>query len=358
MSLTFKKATKEDSRLRMCLTGPSGSGKTMTALKIATGLGGRVAVIDTERGSASKYADLFEFDVLELESFSPETYIEAIRAAQEQGYDVVVIDSLSHEWTGKGGALEINDQVAAKSKSKNRFNAWGEVTPRHRAMVDAITNSSCHVLATLRTKTQYVVETNERGKQEPRRVGLAPVQRQGIEYEFDVMALMDLDNTMVIEKTRCPDLIGAVIERPGQEVADILKRWLVGAPRSPSDELRLALREAGKSWSDIAKQAHEWIGRRTSKDEPLTEDEMRLICARLRKRGLEFQQRDTEPLPTSEQSLEEALEALHVVRTHLEWPPSDVSSFCRETMGKAIEDLSAKEVHQLIAAIEEEAKKG
>ena len=130
MSL-FKKAVKSRSKLRLALIGPSGSGKTYSALAIAAGLGSNIAVIDTEHGSASKYADLFNFDVLELGSYSPEKYVEALKAAAAAGYDVVVIDSLSHAWMGKDGALEMVDRAAARSKSGNSFGAWREVTPQH-----------------------------------------------------------------------------------------------------------------------------------------------------------------------------------------------------------------------------------
>ena len=104
----FKRATKTQIRLRLALSGASGSGKTMSSLAIASHLGQRIAVIDTERGSASRYADLFEFDVLELESFHPTKYISAIKAAESAGYDVLIIDSLSHAWIGKDGELDLS----------------------------------------------------------------------------------------------------------------------------------------------------------------------------------------------------------------------------------------------------------
>ena len=170
--MQFTKATRQHARLRMALIGPSGSGKTYTALTIATGLGQRIAVVDTERGSASKYAgDLFNFDVLELEQFSPRQYVQAIQAAAQAGYEVLVVDSLSHAWIGKGGALEMVDHVTARMKSSNSFAAWREVTPEHNALVDAILHSPCHVIATMRAKTEYLVEKDERtGKSGPRKV--------------------------------------------------------------------------------------------------------------------------------------------------------------------------------------------
>ena len=226
MSFKFEKATKKQSRLRLALIGPSGSGKTYSALNLAQYIGSKIAVIDTERGSASKYADLFNFDVLELDSFSPLTYVEAIQSAELAGYDVVVIDSLSHAWMGKDGALEQVDKSAKRSQSGNSFAAWRDVTPVHNALVDAMLQSGCHVIATMRAKSEYVLETNEKGKVQPRKVGLAPVQRDGLEYEFDVIADMDIDNNMIVSKTRCPQLVGAVIHKPGKDVAETLNAWL------------------------------------------------------------------------------------------------------------------------------------
>lgn len=232
MAMQFHKAVKGTGKLRLALIGPSGSGKTYTGLTIGCALGQRVAVIDTERGSASKYADLFSFDTLELTEFQPRRYVEAIRAAAEAGFDVLVIDSLSHAWSGKGGALEMVDTVAARSNSKNTFAAWREVTPQHNEMVDAIIQAPMHIIATMRVKTEYVMEKDERtGKTAPRKVGLAPVQRDHMEYEFDVVGDLDIENTLVITKTRCPALAGQVIRKPDQRLAQTLAAWLVGKPQ-------------------------------------------------------------------------------------------------------------------------------
>ena len=150
MSLpAFHKALKTDARLRMALMGPSGAGKTLTSLHLAQDLDtGPIALIDTERGSASRYADQFDFDVLELDSFHPEHYIEAIHAANEGDYGVLIIDSLSHAWAGKGGALELVDEAARKMKSSNTFAAWRDVTPLHNRLLDAILGTDCHLIAT------------------------------------------------------------------------------------------------------------------------------------------------------------------------------------------------------------------
>lgn len=224
----FKRATKSQAKLRMALMGPSGSGKTFTALSVAQALGS-VAVIDTEHGSASKYGDRFTFDVLELTDYHPQQYIDAIRAAGEAGsYDVLVIDSLSHAWSGSGGVLEIVDQAAKKSDSKNTFAAWRDATPLHNQLVEALLAAPLHLIVTMRSKTEYVLERDERGKMTPRKVGLAPIQRVGMEYEFDVIGEMDMQNMLTVGKTRIPKLpTGKVIPEPGANLGETLKAWLL-----------------------------------------------------------------------------------------------------------------------------------
>lgn len=223
----FSPAVKSASRLRMALCGPTGAGKTYTALELATRLGKRVAVIDTERGSSLKYADRFAFEILELEQHSPDDYRAAIDAATSEGFDALVIDSLSHAWMGKGGALEQVDQEAARTKG-NSFGAWRNVTPKHVRLLDALTAAPMHVFATMRTKTEWLQEEHD-GKKRIRKIGTVPVQREGIEYEFDVVADMEPEhNRLVVTKTRCPALADLAIERPGAELAELLAEWLSG----------------------------------------------------------------------------------------------------------------------------------
>lgn len=238
MSMTFQKATKKSARLRMALIGVAGAGKTYTALSIAQNLGQKVAVVDTERGSASKYSDLFEFDVMEMESYGPKMYVDAIKAAEEAGYDVLIIDSLSHAWAGKDGALEMVDRAAKRSQAGNTFGAWRDVSPLHNQMVDAIVSSRIHIIATMRAKTEYVQEKDPKsGRTTVRKIGLAPVQRDGLEYEFDVVATLDSDNNLIVGKTRCPAIAGAVVNKAGREIARSLKNWLTDG--APPDEERI-----------------------------------------------------------------------------------------------------------------------
>jgi len=234
--MEFVKATKKRSRARVALIGPSGSGKTFTALRVAHALGKTIALIDSERGSASKYAgetspdgDVFEFNVLELTSFHPQTYIDAIHAAEKAEFDVLVIDGLSHAWMGKDGALELVDKAAKRSQSGNSFAAWREVTPLHNKLVDAMVQCSCHLIVTMRSKSEWVVEEQDRGGKKihvPRKVGLAPIQREGLEFEFDVVGDINQSHELVISKSRCSVLADEVIEKPGAELGRTLLNWL------------------------------------------------------------------------------------------------------------------------------------
>ena len=234
--MAFKKATKKAAKLRLALVGPSGSGKTYTALVLAKVLarGGPIALIDSERGSASKYAgDVADFDVCELETYEPLRYAKTIDEAAEGGYPVLVVDSLSHAWTGEGGAL---DQV---DKRGGKFQAWRDVTPMHRKLVDTILGYPGHVICTMRSKTEYVVEKDKKsGRTEVRKVGLAPVMRDGVEYEFDVVGDMDHRHHLTVSKSRCAALADEVIRKPGPEVAERLLAWLEDGEPVPLEEIR------------------------------------------------------------------------------------------------------------------------
>lgn len=235
--MTFKRATKFESKLRMAIAGPAGSGKTWTALTLAEAMGGPIALIDTEHESASKYADDFVFDTKALTNFNPTNYIAAIREAEQLGYAVLIIDSLSHAWTGSGGLMEQKDIIAKQKYSGNTFTAWNDATKIQNMLVNAILSTKMHVIATVRSKMDYVLEKDEKtGKQVPHKVGLAPVQRDDLPYEFDVFSTMEINNTMIIDKSRCPQLSGQVIEKPDGQVAETLKMWLAGkpAPLAPS----------------------------------------------------------------------------------------------------------------------------
>src|SRR5262245_2423995 len=239
MAIQFRKATKEQSRLRLSIAGPAGSGKTYSALKIATEMsaltGGKIAVIDTERGSASKYSDIFAFDVLELDDFHPESYVEAIKAAEKAGYDILILDSTTHEWNGKNGILELHEAAIQRQRVKNSFTAWADVTPLHNKFIDAILQCKCHVIASVRSKTDYVQDKDQNGRTEVRKVGMAAIRRDSDDYEYDIAIELDLNHNAVISKTRCAALDGKVFKKPGRELAEILVAWLSdGAEPAPA----------------------------------------------------------------------------------------------------------------------------
>jgi len=214
----------------MAIAGPSGSGKTYTALAVATALvpGGRIAVIDTEHGSATKYADLFAFDVAQAAPpYHPDGLIKLITFAASNGYDVIIVDSVSHYWSGSGGVLDIKEDIELKQRNVNSFTAWKQVTPIHQRMVDTLVAVDAHIIVTMRSKQDYIlVEKN--GKMIPQKVGMAPVQRDGFEYEFDVMLDMDIEHVGRVQKTRCPALTGGAFVKPGEDIAGILREWLTG----------------------------------------------------------------------------------------------------------------------------------
>lgn len=224
--------------LRVALIGPAGSGKTWTALQLATELGyDKIGIIDTENRSARRYARAFgkRFQSLELQHYSPRDYIEAIRAAEDGGIEVLVIDSLSHAWQGKGGVLEMVDQSARRQSrggAPSSFSGWREVTPEHNRMVEALIQARLHLIVTMRTKTEYVIDKDEKGRAVPRKVGLQPVQRDGLEYEFDVIGDVTPEHDLVIGKSRCPAIADAVIQKPGADLAKTLRAWLDGVEAS------------------------------------------------------------------------------------------------------------------------------
>lgn len=191
--MAIRKAQRQQAKLRIGITGPSGSGKTMSALLLAKGLGGVVGIADTERRSADKYADHkllggFPFDVIEINApYEISKYMKAIKEFEANGEQVIILDSISHAWAGEGGLLDKQGKLEASGKFRNSFAIWREITPEHNQFVDAMLHTSAHLITTMRSKTEYVIETNDKGKQVPRKVGMAPIQREGLEYEMDIV---------------------------------------------------------------------------------------------------------------------------------------------------------------------------
>lgn len=208
----FRRAERRAVNLRMALDGPTGAGKTLTALLLARGIvgpAGAIAVIDTEHGTAEKfYADRVEFDTLVLTEFRPEAYIAAIADAAAEGYPCLVIDSLSHAWEGV---------LAMVDARGGEFGAWRHVTPHHNALVQALLTFPGHLIVTMRSKMAYEVTKNADGKTAVSKLGLQPVQRAGLEYEFDVVADVDLAHQLAVSKSRVPRLADRVVPFAGEE---------------------------------------------------------------------------------------------------------------------------------------------
>jgi|LakMenEpi03Aug12_release.lakeMendotaPanAssembly.Ray.scaffolds.fasta_scaffold258661_2 hypothetical protein len=233
MKIEIRKAERKQRKFKAALVGVSGSGKTYTALELAKGLageGGKVLLLDTENSSSELYADRFSFDVANLAETTVANYIAALKEGERLGYDVVVIDSLSHAWEY---LLEEVDNEAKRNRGGNSFAAWKAVTPIYRELVDAIVRAGVHVIATMRAKSDYVMEefTDGSGKTRTRpvKVGLAPQFRAGGEYEFDVVANLDLDHNLIIEKTRIDWLGGKVIRNADSKLGAEIGSWLSSA---------------------------------------------------------------------------------------------------------------------------------
>jgi hypothetical protein len=233
MTPIFQKAQRSQVYLKLALTGPSGAGKTYSALRLAVGLikgtGKRIAVIDTENRSASLYSETFDFDALELEPpFEHPKFTEATYAAVDAGYGVVIIDSASHFWEG---ILEYKAKLDSRPGS-NSYTNWNEAGKKFKDIIDAVLQSNIHVICCLRSKMDYVMETNDKGKTAPRKIGLAPIMRDGIEYEFTTVFDIALDHNSATSKDRSglfTDKIFQITEDTGETFA----KWLSGAIEKP-----------------------------------------------------------------------------------------------------------------------------
>lgn len=242
--MKFEKAVRKKAKLRLALAGPSGSGKTLSALLLAKGIGGSIAVVDTERDSANLYASSIaladgriieppEFDSLNLSApYTPEHYIEAIRAAEAAGYTTLIIDSVTHEWNGVGGCLELVDEIARARYKGNSWSAWNDVTPRHRALIDAMLQSSLHIVVTLRSKTETAQQESQNGKKTVVKLGMKAEQRDGFEYEMSIVLDLSHDGHYA---TASKDRTGLLMGRDPVVISEATGRMLLDWLESGKD---------------------------------------------------------------------------------------------------------------------------
>jgi hypothetical protein len=219
--MELRNATRKQAKIKLALQGPAGSGKTYSALLLAFGLTNawnNIAIIDTENHSADLYAHLGNFNVLSLDKpFSPERYIEAIELCEKAGMEVIILDSITHEWDGSGGILDVHQAMTG-----NSFTNWSKVTPRHNAFVQKFLQSECHIIATIRTKQDYVL-SEKNGKMVPEKVGLKAVTREGMDFEFTLVFDLDIKHMASASKDRT----GLFMDKPdGVITPDTGKRIL------------------------------------------------------------------------------------------------------------------------------------
>src|SRR4029079_14978737 len=221
--MQLRKATRKKAKIRLGLSAVSGGGKTYSAILIAKGLCGdlnKVAIIDTENGSADLYAHLGNFNVLPLTApFTPERYIEAIKSCEKAGMEVIIIDSISHEWDGKGGCLEIVESLGGK------YQDWAKVTPRHQAFLEAILHSPSHIITTVRRKQDYEMVKDGNGKIRVEKGGLREITREGFEYELTINLELDTQHNASASKDRTGLFMGKPAFVPSEKTGEIVALW-------------------------------------------------------------------------------------------------------------------------------------
>jgi hypothetical protein len=260
MTLQLKKAERKKAKIRLGLSGASGFGKTYSALLIAKGLVGdwdKIALIDTEHGSGELYSDLGDYNVVSLEApFSPERYIEAIKACEAGGMECIIIDSITHEWDGEGGCLDIADKVTQASTSKNSYTAWAKVTPRHQKFLNTILQSKCHVITTVRRKQDYDMVKNG-NKTEVVKVGMKEVTREGYEYELTInLELLTDTHYVKASKDRTGLFMGKPEFIPTEETGVMIRKWCESG-KEPEPVAKHDLTPEHKHWELIKKRLQE-----------------------------------------------------------------------------------------------------
>jgi hypothetical protein len=253
-NLQLKKATRKKVKLRLNLSAPSGAGKTYGALLLAKGLVGswdKIAVIDTENGSASLYEHLGDFNVIDLDPpFSPERYIDAIDACVSAGMEAIIIDSSSHEWSGPGGCLEINEKLAQARYRGNTWSAWNETTPRHDSFVQKVLHCDSHIITCTRSKMETIMGEDKKIK----KVGMKDIQRDGWEYELTVSLSIDRDTHMTVASKDRTELFEGkepfkITEKTGMMIKDWCDKGIM--PEKPKEVDYIAMLDDCKSKEEL-----------------------------------------------------------------------------------------------------------
>jgi hypothetical protein len=219
--IDFTDPVPESAYAKVALTGTGGVGKTWTALLLARGMAGEhgtIGLVDTEHQTATKYRKYHEFKVCNLDYYDPKSLITAVARATERGIGALIVDSFSHFWSGAGGILAQVDQKASQSYSGNNFAGWKDVRPMETEMMSALLSFPGHLIVTMRVKAEYVLETQANGRTKPVKIGLKPEQREGVDYEWDLVGGLDTEHVLTISKTRLHEIdMGESIDRPGIE---------------------------------------------------------------------------------------------------------------------------------------------
>ena len=268
MTFEIKKATRKKLKLKVGLQGASGSGKTYSALLLAKGIVGDwndVYFIDTENDSATYYADLGPFNHCSFKPpYSPERFIEAIDACITDGAKVVVVDTMSHEWEGKGGCLDIHNEVTQAMRNPNSYMAWSKVTPRHNKFVDHMRTCNVHLIGCMRAKQDYILD-DSKGKAVPKKVGLKGVQRDGLDYEFGLVFTIDMDHEAFAEKDRTGIFSGKPKEKISEKTGETLLKWAdsgavigyTGTNEQKKELMRICKEDHAIEETSVLKEIHE-----------------------------------------------------------------------------------------------------
>lgn len=342
----FQKAVRQVAKLRLALSGPSGSGKTYSALLIASGIVPieKVAVVDTENGSANLYANLGTYSVLTLHPpYTPKKYIEAIHAAEQEGFELVIIDSLSHAWNGEGGLLEQKDKATDAKYKGNGWAAWREVTPEYNKLIETMLNSPCHIIATMRAKTEYM-QDDSNGRKRIVKVGAAPIQRDGIEYEFTVVFDLSIDHVATVNKDRTRLFDGQYFV-PTPDVGKTLKQWLDAGEPAPAPQPVPVAAAQSVPQASVPQQAPQ----PSASSQPVQPAPQSAVPVQpvqpAAASAAPVQPQPSPPIDT--QSDVYLMELLKFVWTKGGWQPDQLPDYASKRWGKPFDQITASEVYAL-----------